>query len=198
MTTASTQNRAESALEVTDWLNDLRAGDDVAAARLWKYLQPRLTELGRRSLRSADSACYDEDDVAQSAFHALCAAVRNGQYDELENRSSIWSLVATIAMNKVRRRANYNSATRRGGEMVRIEAGDADMLSTDLSSEEQVMMQEECERLIALLSRDEVKEVAMLKVEGHTNEEIATLQGCTRRSVQRRLDIIRSIWSQEL
>lgn len=199
MSSAYYQNPAESTLEVTGWLYDLRAGDDVAAARLWKYLQPRLTELGRRSLQTMKSACYDEDDVAQSAFHALCAAVQNGQYNDLADRSSIWNLAAAIALNKVRTRANYNAALRRGGGMTRMQLNAGpDMPSTDLSSEEQVMMQEECERLISLLHRDEVKAVAMLKIEGYTNEEIATLQGCTRRSVQRRLDIIRSIWSQQL
>ena len=73
-----------------------------------------------------------------------------------------------------------------------------DSSSTGLCAMKSAQMKEECERLLKMLVRDEVKQVALLKVEGYTNEEIAGLLDCTRRTVQRRMDFIRTVWSREL
>ena len=190
---------AESGLAVTQWIADLRSGDGVAALRLWKYLEPKLLRLGRRQLRSAKTTCYDEDDLAQSAFHALCDSIQNGRYENLVDRSEVWKLLTTIALNKYRRQATFDSAIKRGGNMQRGDIDRALRSECDqLSGEEKLMMEEECERLLCLLGRNEIKQVALLKVEGYTNEEIATALSCTRRTVQRRLNFIRNVWSREL
>ena len=73
-----------------------------------------------------------------------------------------------------------------------------DSEAAGLCPEQQMEMEEECERLLQLLVRDDVKQVALLRIEGYTNDEIAAALSCTRRTVQRRLDFIRSVWSREL
>lgn len=184
---------------VTGWVTQLRLGDEVAATRLWEYVHPRLVEFGRRRIQTPDSARYDEDDVAQSAFHALCSAIQAGKYEDVADRGELWQLLATIALNKVRKRIVYASAQRRGGGATSLGTGPLEGIeSHDWSAEEQAIMREECERLLSVLQRDEVKQVALLRIEGYTNEEIAGMLGCTRRSVQRRLEFIRSVWSQDL
>ena len=64
--------------------------------------------------------------------------------------------------------------------------------------ENRAIMQEECKRLLSLLEKRELKLLALLKVEGYTNQEIAEQLGCSRRTIQRRLDMIRDIWIEEL
>lgn len=59
-------------------------------------------------------------------------------------------------------------------------------------------MQSECERLLDLLNDENLRSLALLKLEGYTNEEIAVQLGCARRTVQRRLSLIQEIWSQEV
>ena len=59
------------------------------------------------------------------------------------------------------------------------------------------MMQEECQLLLTRLEKRDVQLVAVLKVEGYTNEEVAQQLGCSRRAVQRRLNIIRNLWANE-
>ena len=193
------QRPTESSLAVTRWVALLRDGDSVAAARLWKYLEPRLLRLGRQQMQSASMTCYDEDDLAQSSFHALCNAIRKGCYEQLADRDEVWKLLTTIALNKFRRQTIRESAVKRGGHMQRADIENAFQFESDeLSAEHKLLMEEECERLLHLLGRSEIKQVALLKVEGYTNEEIATALDCTRRTVQRRLDFIRSVWSREL
>lgn len=67
-----------------------------------------------------------------------------------------------------------------------------------LTAEQSTLLKEECERLLDVLGNDEFRKVALLKVEGYTNNEIANALQCTRRTVQRRLEFIRTVWSRDL
>ena len=53
----------------------------------------------------------------------------------------------------------------------------------------------DCQRLFEMLQDDMLQTVAILRVEGYSVDEIATRVGCARRSVERRLQLIRKIWS---
>ena len=58
-------------------------------------------------------------------------------------------------------------------------------------------MAEECERLLDQLADDELRSLALWKMEGYGNKEIADLLQCAPRSVGRKLQRIRSIWIHE-
>ena len=53
---------------------------------------------------------------------------------------------------------------------------------------------EECQRLLGLLP-EELRRVAVWKMEGHTNDEIASSLDCALRSVERKLERIRNLWA---
>ena len=59
-----------------------------------------------------------------------------------------------------------------------------------------VEMQESLEQLLDLLPDDEYRAIANMRMEGHSNQEIAEELGCTERTVERRLQRIREIWEQ--
>jgi DNA-directed RNA polymerase specialized sigma24 family protein len=56
------------------------------------------------------------------------------------------------------------------------------------------MMAEECQRLLDVLEDDSLRQVALSRMEGYTNDEIAAQLGCARRTIARRLDLIRKTW----
>src|SRR4029079_8585556 len=56
---------------------------------------------------------------------------------------------------------------------------------------------EECRRLLDLLGDEGLRSVALWKMEGYTNAEIATRLGCVESTVERRLKVIRSLWRGE-
>ena len=56
------------------------------------------------------------------------------------------------------------------------------------------MMAEECDLLLGSLDDDSLRQVALSRMEGYTNDEIADQLGCARRTVARRLDLIRKTW----
>jgi DNA-directed RNA polymerase specialized sigma24 family protein len=59
------------------------------------------------------------------------------------------------------------------------------------------MMVEERQRLLELLDDPDLEALAVAKMEGYTNEEIAERFGCSVRTVERRLRLIRKKWQQE-
>src|SRR5207245_1278344 len=56
---------------------------------------------------------------------------------------------------------------------------------------------EECQRLLSRLTTAELRAIALRKMEGHTTEEIAAQLGCGRTTVERRLRLIRLLWTEE-
>ena len=50
-------------------------------------------------------------------------------------------------------------------------------------------------RLLDVLDDDALRHIAQLKFEGYTNEEIAGTLGCVLRTVERKLERIREIWT---
>ena len=48
------------------------------------------------------------------------------------------------------------------------------------------------------LADEELRQIALWKMEGHTNEEIASELGCALATVERRLRLIRRRWEKEL
>ncbi|WP_197454963.1 ECF-type sigma factor [Stieleria varia] len=186
---------------VTRWLQELRQGDERAARLLWDFFRTRMLNLARKQIGQGGAAAYDEEDVALSAFAALCDRVRQGSYEMLGDRVELWQLISVILMNKGRNRARSEARTRRGGRLTRQELSEELLASIGCDDSDPALtlsMQDECRRLLTMLERHEVQLVALLRVEGYTNEEIAKQLGCTRRSVQRRINLIRKLWSGEI
>ena len=59
------------------------------------------------------------------------------------------------------------------------------------------MVAEECRRRLDGLRDDSLRRIALLRMEGYTNEEIAERLGCGLRSVSRKIDLIRRTWLGE-
>jgi DNA-directed RNA polymerase specialized sigma24 family protein len=59
-------------------------------------------------------------------------------------------------------------------------------------------MADECRRLLDCLGDDELRAIALWKMEGYSNDEIAGKLDCTPRTVGRRLQFIRQIWAAEI
>ncbi len=58
-------------------------------------------------------------------------------------------------------------------------------------------MADECRRLLDSLPDETFRNVAVWKMEGQTNAEIAARLGCVESTVQRKLQRIRALWTRE-
>ena len=188
-----------AASSVTRWIHSFQEdGDKSAANKLFEYLYFRMKRLAAKHY---SGNTYDSDDVANSAIANLFISIREGKYDEIADRDQLWKLAAVITLNKARNRARYEKAEKRVERGQQIELSDESLAELSRAHEDphfQALVKEECHKLIESIKRKEVKLVALLRIEGYTTEEIAKHLKCTRRSVQRRLSLIKAVWNKML
>lgn len=70
-------------------------------------------------------------------------------------------------------------------------------VSTDRSPEYFVIMEEEYQRALKKLSDDNLKKIAVYKIQGYTHEEICELLDISPATVTRKVRLIRKVWSHE-
>jgi DNA-directed RNA polymerase specialized sigma24 family protein len=195
---------------VTAWIEQLRRGDQRAANPLWERYYARLIRLARRTLRGARCTAIDEEDVVLSAFNSFCSAVRQGRFPALLDRDGLWRLLLTLTEHKAIDVRRHEGAAKRGGGLVVLattleqaapegeEAGLAALPSREPTPAFAALVADECQRLLRLLGDDQLRTLALLKLEGYGHEEIARRLGCGVRTVERKLGIIRTWWEREL
>jgi DNA-directed RNA polymerase specialized sigma24 family protein len=193
---------------VTHWLRGLRDGDPVAAQRLWERYFHRLVGLARKKLQGARRRGEDEEDVALSAFDTFCRGAREGRFPQLADRDDLWRLLVVITARKALDLLEREGRLKRGGGRLRGESALLDAADPADRGIEQVVgdeptpefaaqVAEECQRLLDKLGDDELRSIAVWKMEGNSNEEIAGKLGCALATVERRLRVIRRLWEGE-
>jgi RNA polymerase sigma factor (sigma-70 family) len=193
---------------VTHWFGALRAGDRDAAQLLWERYFSRLVRLAQARLRAQrrPGTAEDEEDAALSAFDSFCRAATEGRFPRLDDRDDLWRILVAITERKVADQARRARRLKRGSGQVRTEAdlakggsggepsgieGIADRLPTPEFVAE---FAEEYRHLFEVLRDDDLRQIAVWRLEGYTRDEIATRLGCARRTVARRLELIRTVW----
>src|SRR5436305_1192067 len=194
---------------VTRWVTALKAGDTAAAQPLWERYHRRLVALARQKLRPSRRRVADEDDVVQSAFHSFFKGVARGRFPQLNDRDNLWRLLVVITARKALDQLAHEHTKRQGGGTVQGESwiypggsGWDDsaidqVVGAEPTPEFAAQVAEEYQRLLDWLGDDSLRQVAVWKMEGLTADEIADRLDCSRRTVARKLDTIRIIWSGE-
>ena len=194
---------------ITRWISDLKGGDPEAARGLWDRYFEDLVRLARAKLKATRrlGADEDEEDAALSAFDSFCAGAARGTFPLLVDREDLWRLLVVITARKAWSQAERRGRQKRGG-LVRIEsgggpAGDSGVdgfapidhvPAPDPSPEFAAVVAEEYHRRLDALGDDSLRQVALWKMDGYTVDEIADRLGCAKRTVARRLDLIRKTW----
>ena len=192
--------------KVTVWLEGLREGNDESAQQLWERYFVHLVRVAAKKLPQGVRRDFDEEDVALSAFFAMCEGVKHGKFPRLDDRDNLWSLLVVITARKVARRLRNATAQKRGGGDARGESalgnepsltsghGIGDIIGREPSADFAAEVAEESERLLNLLPDSAMRNLAVLKMEGYSNQECAEKLDCGLRTVERRLNLIRTIW----
>jgi DNA-directed RNA polymerase specialized sigma24 family protein len=195
---------------VTHWLHLLGAGDAAAAQRLRERYIDRLVRLAGQKLRGTPRRVADEEDVALSVFDSFCQGVARGRFPQLRDRDNLWGLLVLITARKAVNLVRHERRQKRGGGRVVTDAtqpGSAD--SSDVESpidlivgreptpEFAAQVAEEYWRLLNRLGDGNLRQIAIWKMEGFANTEIAAKLGRSEPTVERRLRLIRKTWDEE-
>ena len=165
----------------------LRGGDDQAASEFYDRYVKRVFGLVHQQMADRLHAVVQPEDIVQSVFKSIFRGLTTGDYDAPRS-GSLWQLIAIVAVHKVRRNARRTLVDRRDARRTQsldeLEGFEAESSSTP----------EEFERAI----REEIEglkpfeqEVAMLRVQGFTVEDISNNLNRSRRGIERALHRIR-------
>jgi DNA-directed RNA polymerase specialized sigma24 family protein len=195
-----------SKASVTLWLDRLKTGDPEATERIWNRYFVQVVRLARWKLRGLAPGVSDEEDVAIAAFHSFYRAVAKQHLPRMDNRDDLWRLLFALTTRKAIDERRRQDAARRGGTANArddrvLPAGDGvleELLSREPDPGFATLVKDEFARLLDQLPDDDLqlRQIAMLKLEGNTNPEISARCGCSLRTVERRLWLIRQTWEQ--
>jgi len=184
---------ASAADSVTRLIRNLERGRDSAAGPLFELYFDRLVQLARKRLMSLPGMASYEEDVALRSFDSLCRRLRDPARPlHLAGRDDLWRLLATRTVSRA-----IDLIRRHKPQEVPGERDVTALLARGPTPEEAAALADECRRLLDLLDEPELRQIALWKVEGWTNEEIAAKLDCVPRTVERKLGRIRMLWKDE-
>jgi DNA-directed RNA polymerase specialized sigma24 family protein len=191
---------------VTNLIGRVKEGDEAAARELLDLYAPRVLGLARHRLRGKNLRVADEDDVAQSVFAGFLRGAERGQYNQLHDRGDLWHLLFKITIRKAQKLVKGLERKKRCPNQGRSPAS-ADPGRSDPSVDQvadphpppnlEALANETIDRLLnSLNGKGQLRFIAIKKWEGYSNEEIATMLGCSSRAILRKLKLIRTIWAE--
>ena len=192
---------------VTFYLEQLKDGNASAATPIWNEYFSKLVNVARGKLKSFPRTAADEEDVAASAFRTFCAHLDSGAFPKLDDRGDLWQVLYVITTRKaislIRRETTLKKG---GGRVIQASAlnGDseadalAEFAGTEPTPEHAAEIAEEYGRLLDKLNEGELRRIAIWKLEGFNNAEIAGKIGRSIPTVERKLARIRTLWEHEI
>ncbi|MCD0461748.1 ECF-type sigma factor [Roseiconus lacunae] len=192
-----------------DALDRVRDGDDEAIAELWESYFQRLVRLAAKRLPANLKRAGDEEDVALSAFNSFIAGIRRDQFPDLSGPDNLWGLLITLTGRKVNAHLRYQTRQKRGGGAVRGEsvfidpdqqnrvAGIGAIAAGGKTADLAIELEEACDSLLEQLPDEQLRQIAVMRMDGFLVDEIADRLQISKRATERRLQLIRRIWSEQ-
>ena len=154
----------------------------------------RLMQLARSRLRGLPGMANYDEDLALRSFYSVFRRLRDPERPlQFTGRDDLWRLLATRTISRaidlIRR---HHPAEVPGDQDV------TQLLTREPTPEEAAEVADECRRLLDSLPEPELRQIALWKVEGYTNEEIAVRLDCVPRTIERKVSRIRLLWKHEL
>ena len=191
--------------EITVWIQELADSQRENTSKIWNRYYQQLVAVARKKLRSMPRRHLDEEDIATDALNSLFAGIEAGRFPDLNDREDLWKLLLTITARKAGKAIRSNLTEKRGGGQIRGESifanpdqshvGLANILGPEPSPELAEDITQQCRDLLSRLDDPVLETIAVKKLEGFSNEEIATALEVATRTVERKLKRIRALWS---
>ena len=180
-----------------------RNGDEDAADELFRRYVDRLIGLARNRMSSGLARRVDAEDVVQSVYRSFFAHARNGQY-AIERAGDLWRLLATITVNKVRKKARFHGQQKRSIDRERsldsgtgTSADEVELFAGGPATPDAVAVVDELEAVMVGLEAKH-REMLELRLQGQCLQEIADKVGRSQRTVRRFLDQAQTLLEQRL
>ncbi len=183
---------------VTQWLDSMKSGDQDAISSLWSRYNGRMRACARKAVKGYRDGGYDDEDVASMAFSRFIDGAQKGVFPKLIDRNDFWKLLMVITSRTAQGCMTHELAQKRGaGKRTDSSEGMEERSVSERTPRCILIANDELNRLLVTLDDDELREVAVLSMQGLTTAEVAHRLGSTQRTVQRMLALIRQCWAAE-
>jgi RNA polymerase sigma factor (sigma-70 family) len=167
---------------------------DSAVGPLLAAYFDRLVRLARQRLQNMPGMAGYDEDLALRSFYSVYRRVRDPARPlRLSGRDDLWRLLATRTISRAIDLIRKHRPQEAPG------AHDVEgLLAREPTPEDAAEIADECRRLLDLLDEPQLRQIALWKVEGYTNEEIAARLRCVPRTIERKVRRIRVLWKHEM
>ena len=184
----------ETSQSITRLIRAVQDGSNSAIRPLLAAYFDRLVQLARKRLQNMPGLGGYDEDLALRSFHSVYERLRDPARPlELAGRDDLWRLLATRTISRA-----IDLIRRHHPEEVARDKDFTQLLTREPTPLEAAEVADECRRLLESLPEPELRIIALLKVEGYTNEEIASQLDCVPRTIERKMSRIRLLWKHEL
>ena len=196
---------------VNQFIIRAQTGDPDAQREIWDQFFPQLLELARLRLQGGLKRVGDEEDVALSVLNSFFSGTQKNKFPDVRGRDELWRLLSRMTQRKAIDWIRFHSRQKRQvmGESALLAtaeaqgepaAGDERRPIDGIASDQptpvmELICIEECQRLMELLP-DVLRSVVLQRLEGHSNQEIAQMNSCSLATIERRMKLVREIWSK--
>ena len=198
-------SRLDDTHSVTRFIGQLKHQDPQAAGEIWQRYFQRLLPLARARLRALPDRSVDEEDILQSVFDRFFRTAQEDRFARLHDRDDLWQILLMLTERKVAEQFRRSQAQKRGAGRVATavdagELGDGDarqLADREPGPEFVAAFNDQLSQALGRLDAERTREVALLRLEGFENREIAERLGISLSSVERKLRLIRELWQDE-
>lgn len=174
------------------------------AQLIWNRFFENLCRFASKKIYKRHRRLIDPEDIAGSAMFALIDGIKNKRFHSVSNRDQLWQMLVMIAARKAISQARHLDRDKRGGAAWK--EGDAALNGQRLDQVAEyidrsddpakfVEIEMTCRELLAALPHDKFREIALMRLAGFSNQEIGVKIGCSQRTIDRKLLLIREVWN---
>ena len=191
-----------------DTLDRFRRGDKEAANKIISRLYDRVVAAAKKRIGGVRLHATSEEDIAASVFESLWDRAQKGGFTEsdLATEEELWRLLSVMVRFKARDHLRNEGRLKRGGAKLQgesafgtLEDGSPNRIhnfAVDKNSLNQTTdFMGRVRDLLSQLGNEDLREVAVMRLEGYEVKEIAAKFERSDRWVKRKLALIREKWS---
>lgn len=189
---------------VSLFISQLKERNPGATQAIWNRFFQRLLPLASSRLRGVSDRVLSEEDILVSVFDRFFSAAAEGRFAKLQDRDDLWQILLMLMNHRIIEYYRHANALKRGGGLVdRLEDLAAsqsvphELADLEPGPEVVAAFNDSLSVAIASLTDEKAREVAVLKLEGYENTEIAAKMDIGLSSVERKLRLIRESWKSE-
>lgn len=167
---------------------------------LWNRCIEELIRTSKKKLKGLPRRTVDEEDVAILAFNAFLKGQKEGRFKQLDNREDLWQILTMLAERNAIKLMRQGFAQKRGEGNVRGESVFANWNSVQQNGlDAAVEIRPEFADTFVEVVRETLgaatdkisEEVALKRMEGYSNQEIAEQLGVSVATVERKFKFLR-------